>query len=69
MKKVHAEIEYFNKEGKHWVHSDICPPNCSNEHLDNKEWRQFLHDCLDEWLEKSNGSGIFYIKEDGYEIK
>ena len=25
------------------------------------EERQFLHDCLDEWLDKSNGTGSFWL--------
>ncbi len=48
--KVHAEIEYMreNEEyGKHWVHSDICPPECDLNNISDK-YRKFLHDCLDE---------------------
>lgn len=57
--KVHAEIEYRRKD-ETWVHSDICPPSCDLNNLDD-EYRQYLHDNLDEWLNKSGGTGIFYI--------
>lgn len=61
--KVHAEIQYRNEEGG-LVHSDICPPYCSND-MSDAEYRQFLHECLDEWLNKSHGTGYFYIAEEG----
>ena len=67
MATIHAEIEYIRKDGMK-VHSDICPPDCSSKGLNNKEWRKFLHDCLDEWLDKSNGSGGFYIKNESYKF-
>ena len=59
--QVHAEIEYKtqDEDGPLTVHSDICPPDCSNEF--SQGYRQHLHDCLDEWLDNSDGSGIFYI--------
>ena len=60
--KVHAEIEY-RREDETWVHSDICPPGCDLNNLDD-EYRKYLHDCLDEWLNKSRGTGIFYITGD-----
>ena len=61
MKKyVHAEIEYDTKDGH--VHSDICPEGCLVENMQDPEYREFLHSCLEEWLNKSGGSGIFYIK-------
>ena len=61
--EVHAEIEYKTESeqyGKHSVHSDICPPGCDLKNI-TEEYRKFLHDNLDEWLDKSNGTGIFYI--------
>ena len=64
--KVHGEIEYMreNEEyGKHWVHSDICPPECDLNNISD-EYRKFLHDILDEWLNNSQGTGIFYITGD-----
>ena len=62
---VHAEIEYFNKTKNHWVHSDICPPGCSSNGID-EEYKKYLHDCLEEWLTTSNGTGGFYIKQEGF---
>ena len=60
---VHTEIEYRteNEElGEHTVHSDVCPPNCSLENI-TEDYRKFLHGVLDEWLNNSGGTGIFYI--------
>lgn len=65
--RVHAEIEYAREDGT-WVHSDICPPECSSERLSDKAYRKFLHDCLDEWLDKSRGTGGLYIKAGGYKF-
>ena len=62
---IHAEIEYVRKEDNMRIHSDICPPNCNFENID-KEYRKFLHSCLDEWLDESNGTCGFYIKEEKY---
>lgn len=56
-----AQIEYINKDGEN-VHSDICPPNHDIKQI-TKEYRQFLHDCLDEWLNRSAGTGCFFIGE------
>lgn len=61
--QVHAEVEYQTETeqyGKHSVHSDICPPDCDLSNI-TEEYRKYLHDNLDEWLDKSNGTGIFYI--------
>lgn len=58
--KVHAEIEYINNSGKS-IHSDICPPNCYACNMQDKEYRAFIHECLDEWIDHSNGTGQFYI--------
>lgn len=57
--KVHAEVE------SDFFHSDICPNGCNFKNINN-EYREFLHDCLDEWLDKSKGTGGFYIKQEGY---
>lgn len=64
-KSVHGEIEYLRENGE-GVHSDICPPDCDFEQIDD-DYRKFLHDCLDEWLDKSRGTGRFYIKQEGWE--
>lgn len=63
--KIHAEIEYTDTE-KGSIHSDICPPKCSPDGLSDPEYRKFLHQALDEWLDKSNGTGIFYIKSEDH---
>lgn len=63
MIKVHGEIEYRRHDGT-WVHSDICPEKCEPVFTD--KYRKYLHNCLDEWLDKSNGTGQFYIKQEGY---
>lgn len=72
MVKCHAEIEYTDNEGRS-IHSDICPPGCNFNRVDEliseegeqeKTYRQFLHECLDEWLNKSNGTGTFFITEE-----
>jgi hypothetical protein len=73
MNKVHAEIEYQKPDGTR-VHSDICPPKCSSDNLNyiskrmDFSYQKFLHDCLDEWLNESNGTGIFYIKDEKYSL-
>lgn len=55
---IPAEIIYQRPDGV-FIHSDIgvrCADNLSDE-----EWRKYLHDCLDEWLDESRGTGVFYI--------
>ena len=66
MATVHAEIEYTNKDGQD-VHSDICPPECDIKYAGD-EYRIFLHTCLDEWLNNSNGTGGFYVKDEGHKF-
>lgn len=63
--KVHAEIMYLKQDGTS-IHSDICPPACEFDRL-TSDHRKFLHDCLDEWLDKSRGTGVFYIGDKNYE--
>lgn len=65
MKRVHAEIQYIDEEG-YTVHSDICPHDCLAKNLNDGDYKEFLHKCLDEWLEKGGGTGIFYVKEEEY---
>lgn len=67
MRKVHAEIEYLKEDGSK-VHSDICPPGCNQTGLNDAEYREFLHACLDEWLSNSRGTCGFYIKDEEYEF-
>lgn len=59
MTKVHAEIEYLNALNQK-VHSDLCPPGCDYNRI-SADYYKYLHDALDEWIHKSNGTGIFYI--------
>lgn len=54
MRHICAEIMYG------WVHSDVCV-DMSEEGVVSDEHKAFLHACLDEWLSKSNGAGIFYV--------
>jgi hypothetical protein len=62
--RCHAEAEYQKTDGT-WVHSDICPPQCLWSNM-SEEHKKYLHDCLDEWLSESNGSGQFYIENEGF---
>lgn len=43
------------------VHSDICIGHDMTEFQPTDEQRDLLHACLDEWLNKSEGEGFFYI--------
>jgi hypothetical protein len=63
--KMHGEIIYVNSEGMN-IHSDICPPNCKFSNI-TEEHKKFYHESLDEWLNKSNGTGIFYLKQEEFE--
>lgn len=56
-----GEIQYETDAGN--VHSDIC---FHSENPMNEDFRQFLHDCLDEWLNKSKGTGAFWIGDSDY---
>lgn len=53
-----GEIIYLN-EDNHLVHSDIGVSDASG--LADAKYRKFLHRCLDEWLDESKGTGVFYI--------
>jgi hypothetical protein len=63
---LQAEIEYQKPDGT-WVHSDIEPRGCKFKDLD-AEHREYLHGLLDEWIDKSRGTGCFYIKNERFEI-
>ena len=54
-----AEIQYDTPDGG--VHSDICAFMPYGFRPFSQEYRDFLHANLDEWLDKSNGTGLFYI--------
>ena len=62
MKEYCGEISYDTPEGG--VHSDICHHNDDQPIGDG--YRKFLHDCLDEWLNKSNGTGAFWVGDPDY---
>lgn len=53
-KFVIGEIEYTNEKGE-GVHSDLG----GNFH--NPDFKDFLRSCFEEWIEKSNGTGTFWI--------
>lgn len=59
MAYVCAGITYM--EGETLVNSDICPPGCLAGNMGRDEWRKFLHDTLDEWLDNSGGTGHFIV--------
>jgi len=57
-----AEVMYDGPDG--YVHSDICLETGDEDTRGVAEffaYREFLHANLDEWLDKSNGTGLFYI--------
>lgn len=56
MHQVCSEIQYETPEGV--IHSDLCPGPVDKM---DEETKKTLHNALDEWLEKSNGTGFFYI--------
>ena len=63
---VVAEIEYISEDGTETIHSDIGPDSgdLNAAQTVSPDFRQYLHDNLDEWLDKSDGTGIFYITGD-----
>jgi len=64
MPKVHSEILYTREDGMS-IHSDTCPPECDSVNID-EEYREYAHTLLDEWFDKGKGTGIFYIREEGF---
>lgn len=61
MREFCGEIQYETENGN--VHSDICK---HDKYPISNEYRQFLHNCLDEWLNKSEGTGAFWIGDYEY---
>lgn len=61
MREFCGEICYATDSGN--VHSDICK---HSEGELTEEYRRFLHNCLDEWLRQSNGSGAFWVGDPQY---
>ena len=65
--KFHGEITYED-QNKGGVHSDICwccNPRTEEQPIDD-DYRKMLHECLDEWLNKSNGTGAFWVGDPEY---
>jgi hypothetical protein len=66
--KFCGEISYERDTGS-GVHSDICW-RCGDHDLPDApvsdSHREFLHAALDEWLNKSNGKGGFWIGDPEY---
>ena len=56
---IHAEIEYMKDENTP-VHSDLCPAGCSMTGVNNN-YKFIITNALTEWLNKSNGTGYFYV--------
>lgn len=53
-----GEIQYMSENGP--VHSDVCH-GCNPKNLDSPVDRDFYHSLLDEWLNKSGGTGFFWL--------
>ena len=49
-KHICSEIMYND------IHSDLCGTDITDDN-----WRFLLHAALNEWLDKSNGTGVFYV--------
>lgn len=61
-----GEIQYEIPEG-YSIHSDICWGHDPREEAPvSDEHRAFLHACLDEWLNKSGGTGGFWLGDKSY---
>lgn len=63
---VVAEIMYNKIDPErgyeYLIHSDIGPAYGDlSKGLQKSDFRKFLHDNLDEWLDNSDGTGIFFI--------
>ena len=63
--KFCAEITYETESGN--VHSDVCH-DCGNAegHPLTENTREFYHNLLDEWLNKSKGTGAFWVGDPNY---
>jgi len=55
---VCAEIMY--DEGEGMIHSDLCMIH-NGKYEVHDSYREFMHKCLDEWLNNSDGTGMFWI--------
>jgi hypothetical protein len=55
-----GEIQYASENG--YVHSDICFDCQGEQNIElTDDYREFLHKCLNEWLDNSNGNGYFWV--------
>ena len=64
MREFFGEIRYIqNVVDKESVQSDIHWEGGSGV---TEDYRKLLHDSLDEWLNKSNGTGAFWIGDPDY---
>lgn len=61
MNEFCGEIQYETAEGN--VHSDLCKHNDEGV---SEDYRALLHACLDEWLNKSGGTGAFWVGDPKY---
>lgn len=73
MEKIRKNISFYGEiayeqdvPGAESVHSDICHNLGDDDYELTEEKRKFFHDCLDEWLNKSNGSGVFWVGDHNY---
>ena len=76
--KFCAEIQYdrgYDESGEptkgYWVHSDVCwqcGPQNPGAPLTG-EYREILHALLDEWLDRSRGTGAFWLGDPNYLVE
>lgn len=60
-----GEITYESKDGN--VHSDFhCGCGEEEDGEVTERYRKYLHDSLDEWLNKSKGTGAFWVGDASY---
>ena len=64
MEKIICQIEYTRQSDGMSIHSDINPKKGLFSNIDAK-YKKLLHECLNEWLENSNGTGAFRIYQEG----
>jgi len=59
LENVFAEVQYETADGL--VHSDVWSDGHPWPLGKGNPYRAFLHANLDEWLDKADGTGFFYI--------
>lgn len=61
-----GEIQYDALDGS-GIHSDLCwSCRAKTSHELTDEHRALLHAALDEWLNKSNSTGAFWVGDPKY---